>query len=88
MRSDPLEPLRRVVAEWDPLGVAGEAPDEYDCLLGPLASRLHHGADAAVVARLLRRELAEHFGLDPAGADVDEVAARLVRLRYTYPRKR
>src|ERR1700722_5633925 len=40
---------------WDPIGVNGipEASDEYDSYLGPLAKKLHEGADANKISEYL-----------------------------------
>jgi hypothetical protein len=70
--------LRHLLNEWDPIGVADLAPDEYDCLIGPLLARLSRGADRAQISEFLWHELEDHFGLDPARYDVDAVANRLV----------
>jgi hypothetical protein len=41
-----MEGLRRLLWEWDPIGVSDVAPDdEYDCLIPPLLDRLRRGAD-------------------------------------------
>jgi hypothetical protein len=36
--------LRRMLNEWDFIGVADLVDDEYDCLIRPLVSRLTKGA--------------------------------------------
>lgn len=75
-----MNDLRRMLNDWDFIGVgeftAGD--DEYDCLLGPLLTRLASGADVAEVARFLRDEIDNHFGLDPANVDVAAFAAKTV----------
>ncbi|GGP41009.1 MULTISPECIES: hypothetical protein [Streptomyces] len=73
--------LRQLLNEWDPVGVADEVPDEYDCLLAPLLGRLRRGADQAEIAAFLRTELVEHFGLTPSPSEPGTVAARLVALK-------
>jgi hypothetical protein len=71
--------LRQLIWQWDPIGVAEFAPDdEYDCMIGPLLSRLTAGADQSEVSEFLRHELQDHFGLDPAHQDVNSAADRLV----------
>ena len=71
--------LRRLVLEWDPIGVADFAPDdEYDCLIGPLLGQLSRGADQAALAKFLRHELRSHFGVDPADDEIEAMSARLV----------
>ncbi len=76
------EELRRLLNEWDPIGVYDQAtdfpPDEYDCLYAPLMRLLAKGADIASVADFLGRELSGHFGLDPRPSRPGEFAARLV----------
>ncbi|CAL9364886.1 hypothetical protein [Streptomyces sp. enrichment culture] len=70
--------LRHLLNEWDPLGVADEAPDEYDCLLVPLLQRLRSGADQAGIGAFLRHELEDHFGLDPLGPRPEAMAGRVL----------
>ena len=70
--------LRYLLDEWDPIGVADIAPDEYDCLIAPLLVRLEAGARRAEISEYLWFELGDHFGLDPARCDVDAMANRLV----------
>ncbi|MFD8949717.1 hypothetical protein ACFV0B_12760 [Streptomyces xanthophaeus] len=69
--------LRRLLNEWDPIGVADDVQDEYDCMIGPLFRRLHGGADQAVIGEFLRHELEVHFGL-PASRPPEAMAARLI----------
>ncbi|RSS40498.1 hypothetical protein [Streptomyces sp. WAC08241] len=70
--------LRRLLDEWDPIGVADEVPDEYDCMLAPLLQRLRSGAGRTEIGEFLRHELEHHFGLPPQPSDPDAMAARLV----------
>ncbi|HET6858446.1 MAG TPA: hypothetical protein VFH94_15320 [Streptomyces sp.] len=70
--------LRLLLNEWDPIGVADDVPDEYDCLLAPLLQRLRLGHNQADIGQFLRRELVEHFGLDPLGLRHDAMAARVM----------
>jgi hypothetical protein len=70
--------LRYLLNQWDPIGVAEIAPDEYDCMTAPLLTRLRSGAGRAEISEFLWYELEDHFGLDPARYDVDAVANRLV----------
>lgn len=66
--------LRSLLNEWDPIGVSDPADgndglgpiDEYDCIRDPLFSRLLRGDNRHEVAKFLRGELADHFGLEPA----------------------
>ncbi|MYT30385.1 MULTISPECIES: hypothetical protein [unclassified Streptomyces] len=69
--------LRRLLNEWDPIGVADEVQDEYDCMVGPLFRRLHDGADQAEIGEFLRHELEVHFGL-PSSRPPQATAARLI----------
>ncbi len=71
--------LRRILLEWDPIGVADIAPDdEYDCMIEPLFTKLDGGADRSEIRAFLLHELEDHFALDPAHQDIDGVADRLV----------
>ena len=70
--------LRDLLNKWDPIGGGHVPPDEYDCLVGPLLSKLNAGAGRSQISEFLRGELADHFGLDPDGLDVDGMANRLV----------
>jgi hypothetical protein len=66
--------LRELLNTWDPIGIVpdGGPLDEYDCLVGPMLGRSERGADARELAEFLRRELDDHFGLDPEH-HVDEI---------------
>jgi hypothetical protein len=70
--------LKFLLNEWDPLGVAYLAPDEYDCMIAPLLSRLIRGESRAEISEFLWYELEAHFGTDPLPRDVDGMANRLV----------
>jgi hypothetical protein len=71
--------LRHLIWEWDPIGIADFAPeDEYDCLVGPLLSKLSRGGGREEISNYLRSRLVGHFGLDPDPQDVDQMANRLV----------
>jgi hypothetical protein len=70
--------LRLLLNEWDPLGVADLAPDECDCMIAPLLSRLIRGEGRSEISEFLWYELEDHFGIDPAARDVDGMANRLV----------
>lgn len=80
--------LRRLLREWDPLGVYERGStwpaDEYDCLLG-LLSRLMAGATAGELAEFLGGELRNHFGVDPKQADPEGFAKRLYAWYWTNP---
>ncbi|MFJ3663395.1 hypothetical protein ACIPPM_23340 [Streptomyces sp. NPDC090119] len=70
--------LRRLLNDWDPLDVAEDAQDEYDCMLGRLFLLLRTGADQARIAGFLRDDLTDHFGLDPRFLGTESMAARLL----------
>ncbi|MFE7210006.1 hypothetical protein ACFY0A_24945 [Streptomyces sp. NPDC001698] len=70
--------LRRLLNEWDPIGVADLVQDEYDCMLAPLLGRLCGGASQTEIVEFLRHELEDHFGLDPLGLRPEAMAARLI----------
>ncbi|MFD0036953.1 hypothetical protein ACFVIZ_04820 [Streptomyces anulatus] len=70
--------LRHLLNEWDPIGVADEVQDEYDCMLAPLLQRLRGGANETEISEFLRHEVKEHFGLDPLGARPEAMASRVM----------
>ena len=70
--------LMQLLNEWDPIGVADLISDEYECMTGPLLSRLSKGAGRPQIGEFLRNELEDHFGLDPERLDVGGMADRLV----------
>lgn len=51
--------------------------DEYDCLVGPLLTLLASEASKEEIARYLRKEIDEHFGLSPDNYDFTAVAERV-----------
>lgn len=72
--------LRALMCKWDPIGVMGDPDwprDEYDCLVGPVLTLLAEGASDKVIARSLRKEIDEHFGLSTDNYDFTEVARHL-----------
>lgn len=87
LRSRQLE-LRRLLNEWDPIGVYGEgsqAPlDEYDCLRGVIGM-LREGSSKSAVATFLIRELKDHFGIDPVPARPEDFAVRLYNWYWSDP---
>ncbi|MDX3488213.1 MULTISPECIES: hypothetical protein [unclassified Streptomyces] len=70
--------LRHLLNEWDPIGVADEVQDEYDCMLAPMLQRLRGGAHETEISEFLRHEVEEHFGLDPLGARPEAMAIRVI----------
>ncbi len=74
--------LRALMCAWDPIGVMNDPDcprDEYDCLVGPLLTLLGSSGSEGEIARYLRKEIDEHFGLSPDGYDFAEVASRVRR---------
>ena len=77
-----LTQLRGLMCEWDPIGVMDDPEwprDEYDCLVGPLLTLLDSGASKEEIARYLRQEIDEHFGLTADNYDFTAVADRVRR---------
>jgi len=70
--------LRRLLNEWDPVGVADDVQDEYDCMLAPLLQRLGSGTGRTEIGELLRHELEDHFGLAPLGLRPEAIASRVM----------
>jgi hypothetical protein len=70
--------LRYLLNAWDPIGVADVVGDEYDCLIGPLLTRLAAGGSRAEISEFLWTELEDHFGLEPGLYEVDRAANQLV----------
>lgn len=70
--------LRNLLNQWDPIGVADIVNDEYDCLLVPLQQQLAATPSRAQIREYLWWQLEDHFGLDPALEDLDEIADRLL----------
>ncbi|MET9622762.1 hypothetical protein ABZZ37_18655 [Streptomyces sp. NPDC006464] len=73
-----MDDLRRLLNEWDPIGVADDVHDEYDCMVAPLFQRIRSGADGTAIGEFLRHELEDHFGLDPLGLRPDIMAVRVI----------
>jgi len=72
--------LRALICKWDPIGVMSDPDwprDEYDCLVGPVLALLAQSASEEDIARHLRKEIDEHFGLSPDNYDFTEVARHL-----------
>jgi hypothetical protein len=73
--------LRYLLNRWDPIGICDEAldfpPDEYDCLIGPILTRLARGDSRAAFSEYLWFEIENHFGLDPVRCGSDAFADRL-----------
>ena len=60
-----IRQVRRLLMEWDPIGVSGitGAADEYDCMIGALMHQLFDGAGARSLADWISHERVSHFGL-------------------------
>jgi hypothetical protein len=80
--SDLQAELRYLLNHWDPIGVYDEAldfpPDEYDCLIGPVLTRLARQDGRAELSEYLWNEIENHFGLDPVRAGTDLFADSLL----------
>ena len=74
--------LRYLLNRWDPIGIYVESldfpADEYDCLIGPLLTRLGRHDDRACLSEYLWREIEDHFGLDPVRVGSDSFADSLL----------
>ncbi|MFF0204247.1 hypothetical protein [Streptomyces sp. NPDC005017] len=70
--------LRRLLNEWDPIGVADDVDDEYDCMLVPLLQMLSAGVDQRKLGEFLRHELEDHFDLSPVPSEPHAMAARVM----------
>ncbi|MGY1440106.1 hypothetical protein [Streptomyces reniochalinae] len=70
--------LRHLLNEWDPVGVADDVKDEYDCMLTPLLQQLRSGASRNEIGEFLRHELEDHFSLDPLGLRPEAMASRVM----------
>jgi hypothetical protein len=66
--------LRHLLNEWDPIGVADDVQDEYDCMLAPMLQRLRGGANETEIGEFLRHEVEDHFGLGSLGLRPEAMA--------------
>ncbi|HJQ97668.1 MAG TPA: hypothetical protein VJ826_05090 [Candidatus Polarisedimenticolaceae bacterium] len=59
-----MRELGRLLAEWDPAGLisAGAPADEYECLVGPLLTRLSKAPSLLELTAWLRDRVTDHFG--------------------------
>jgi hypothetical protein len=66
-----MRELGSLLNEWDPASLisAGAPADEYDCLVGPLLSRLSRRPSPVELGEWLRGLVTEHFGSCPGTAD-------------------
>jgi hypothetical protein len=74
--------MRYLLNRWDPIGIYDAdldfPPDEYDCLISPILSRLAHRDSRASLSEYLWHEIEDHFGLDPVQCGTDRFADRLL----------
>jgi hypothetical protein len=79
--SDLQDELRYLLNRWDPIGVYDESldfpRDEYECLIGPILTRLARQDSKAGFSEYLWNEIESHFGLDPVRCGTDAFADRL-----------
>jgi hypothetical protein len=68
--------LRYLLNRWDPIGIYDEVldlpPDEYDCLIAPLLTRLARRDSRAELSEFLWHGIEDHFGLDPVQCGTDK----------------
>src|SRR5215471_16598479 len=64
--------LNDLLHEWDPIGRTPR--DEYNCLVGPLLTKLQAGASEEDLTSYLRGEIVGHFGLSGEECDFPAVA--------------
>lgn len=63
---------------WDFLKVAQEGvDDEYDFLADRLISQLSRESSADAIAGVLKRELGDHFGLNPKDYEIATFAGKV-----------
>jgi len=64
--ADLQDELRYLLNRWDPIGIYDEVlnypPDEYDCLIGPLLTRLARHDSRATLSEYLWNEVENHSG--------------------------
>jgi hypothetical protein len=79
--------LRVLLNEWDPIGIGSteNGPrDECDCFFW-LIEALHQGRPPSALARRLRTQLADHFGVDPDISDPEGFAERVYAWYWSDP---
>ncbi len=69
--------LRRLLNEWNPIGVPGLPPDEYDCMIRPLLGKLRRGCNREFIRRFLDDWIGDHLGLS-GDCGKAEFAARVL----------
>jgi hypothetical protein len=75
--AEQVSELNVFLNSWDPIGVADEVDDEYDCMVPNLRSLLVAGASWSDFKSYLWPHMRDHFGLEPAYLDVDRVSREL-----------
>jgi len=81
-----LEAIKKLfLAEWDPIGVAGnpEVSDEYDSYAMRVFTMLHQGADADAIAEYLHWVESDHMGLSNASGRSRRIAEQAVAIHRT-----
>jgi hypothetical protein len=74
---DPLAAdLRVLLNEWDLIG-SSPPPDEYDCLIGPLLSKLRSDCNQEFITKFLNTEIKDHFGMRPECCGTDHFAKKV-----------
>lgn len=78
-KRDGARQLRRLLLEeWDPIGVADVAPDEYDGYMGPMVARARdHDLDGLI--EYLEWARTVNMGLDSDRATDERVAREIIR---------
>ena len=79
--SDLQDELRYLLNRWDPIGIYDKSldfpPDEYDCLIWPILTRLARRDSRAPFSEYLWNEIENHFGLGPVRCGTEAFADRL-----------
>jgi hypothetical protein len=72
--------LRQLLNAWDFVGVHHPQTnvDEYDCLIGPLLTRLTNGTNVEELSSYLSAEIGGHFGLTVSDTSIRAFARRLL----------
>lgn len=80
--NDKAARIRRVLNDWDPLGVRSLEPpwpdDEYDCMIPVIMCHLDGADPSAALLAYLPGEMSEHFGFEPAEGSIESVLGRLL----------
>lgn len=79
--TDLQDELRYLLNRWDPIGAYDESldcpPDEYDCLIAPILTRLARRDSRASSSEYLWNEVEDHLRLAPVRCGTDAFAGRL-----------